>query len=193
MIWMMMLMATISPSLAGEGFKKIGERDGVIVYRKHAHAIDLAAEGEIAAPPDVVRKVLLDYASHPKWVHNLGVSRVVNQGDQWLDVYQRLNLPMIDDRDYTLHVTWGDEDSVRWIRFHTVDGEEAPEPHVVRLALHTGSWQLTPIDNGQATYAVYRFEMELGGSMPMWMARGHASKDVARLFRQIRNQTQYYR
>jgi hypothetical protein len=34
--------------------------------------------------------------------------------------------------------------------------------------------------------------MELGGSLPMWMARGRAAKDVPALFEAIRAQTRFY-
>jgi hypothetical protein len=189
------VMATMAflAMLSGQGYEKVGERDGVMVYRRPDHAIDLAAVGDIDAPPDVVRRVLIDYASHPKWVHGLRISRVLDQHQRSLDVYQRLDLPMLDDRDFTLHVTWGDEGSLRFIRFTTTDRGPAPQKGVVRIPIHEGSWQLEPVDNGTRTHALYRFRMELGGSLPMWMARGRASKDVPALFNAIRNQTSYYR
>jgi hypothetical protein len=183
---------TLALALSTEGFKQMGERAGVTVYRRHAHAIDLAAEGDISAPPEVVRKVLLDYANHTKWVHDLGESRVLEQGFHTLSVYQRLALPMIEDRDYTLQVTWGDDGDARWLRFHTTNAGPPPHKHVVRMPLHQGSWQLIPIDGGRRTHAVYRVEMELGGAMPMWLARGRACKDVPGIFEQIRNQVRYY-
>ena len=93
-------------ALTGEGYERIGDRNGVEVYKRNGHAIDLAAEGNIDAPPDVVLKVLTDYGSHPKWVHGLAVSRVLDKRDGALDVYQRLHLPMLDDRDFAMHVDW---------------------------------------------------------------------------------------
>jgi uncharacterized protein YndB with AHSA1/START domain len=180
-------------SLTGQGYEKVGERDGVTVYRRPDHAIDLAAEGTIDAPPEVVRKVLTDYASHPKWVHGLAVSRVLDRHDSSLDVYQRLDLPMLDDRDFTLHVTWADEGDRRVIRFTTTDKGPEPQKGVVRVPIHEGSWLLEPVDGGQHTRATYQFRMELGGSLPMWMARGRASKDVPALFTAIRKQVPFYR
>jgi hypothetical protein len=58
--------------------------------------------------------------------------------------------------------------------------------------VHEGAWVLEPVDGGKKTHAIYRFRMELGGSLPMWMARGRAAKDVPALFDAIRKQTQYY-
>ncbi len=183
----------VTSALVGQGYQQVGERDGVTVYRRHEHAIDLAAEGDIPAPPEVVRRVLLDYASHPKWVHGLVVSRVLDQRDHQIDVYQRLDLPMLADRDYTLRVTWSDEGALRVIRFTTTDKGPPPQNGVVRLPVHEGSWELMPVDGGARTRAIYRFRMELGGNLPMWLARGRASKDVPALFDAIRQQIVYYR
>lgn len=189
---MLLLMTTVG--LSKEGYEPIGEKAGVEVYRRAGHAIDLAAEGDIDAPPDVVLKVLTDYGSHPKWVHGLSVSRVLDKHDDSLDVYQRLHLPMLDDRDFAMHVRWGGSGGEREIHFATTNDKcpAPPDKGVVRVPLHEGSWHLEPVDGGRRTHAVYRFRMELGGSLPMWMARGRAAKDVPALFEAIRAQTKYY-
>ena len=82
---MKLLLLFVAMALTGEGYEHIGEHDGVDVYKRNGHAIDHAAEGNIDAPPAVVLKVLTDYASHPKWVHGLAVSRVLDRRDGALD------------------------------------------------------------------------------------------------------------
>jgi hypothetical protein len=189
---MLFLMAA---ALSNQGYEHVGAKHGVEVYRRQAHGIDLAAEGDIDAPPDVVLKVLTDYASHPKWVHGLAVSQVLDKRSGSLDVYQRLHLPMLDDRDYAMHVTWKQKgDGGREIQFAATNDKcpGPPDKCVVRVPIHEGSWTLAPVDGGRRTHAVYRFQMELGGSLPMWMARGRATKDVPALFDAIRGQTKYY-
>jgi hypothetical protein len=188
-----MTVMALAAALSGQGYERVGERNGVTVYRKPDHAIDLAAEGVIDAPPDIVRKVLTDYASHPKWVRGLAVSRVLDRQAHSLDVYQRLDLPMLDDRDFTLHVTWGSQGENRYIRFTTTNKGPEPQRGVVRVPIHEGSWDLEPVDGGTRTRALYRFRLELGGSLPMWMARGRASHDVPALFDAIRGQVRWYR
>jgi len=187
-------MLLMSMVLTGEGYERIADRNGVEVYKRNGHAIDLAAEGNIDAPPEVVLKVLTDYGSHPNWVHGLAVSRVLDKRDGALDVYQRLHLPMLDDRDFAMHVEWTGAGAGREIHFATRNDKcpGPPEKGVVRVPLHEGSWHLDPVDGGRHTHAIYRFRMELGGSLPMWMARGRAAKDVPALFDAIRNQTRYY-
>jgi hypothetical protein len=155
----------------------------VRVYRRaDAREIDLSAEGDIAAPPERVRDVLLDYEHHPSWNRHLVESRVLTRGDHFLDVYQRLDLPVLDDRDYTLHVTWGDD----WLRFTTAN-DRGPPPRrgVVRVALHEGEWKLEALPNG-GTRAHYHVRLDLAGSLPSWIARRHAGEDVPELFQSIR-------
>ena len=177
-------------SLQTEGFYPIEERHGVKVFRRDgARGIELGAEGDFDAPPARVLEVLLDYANHPRWVRGLKESRILERGKDWLDVYQRLDLPVLDDRDFTLHVTWGERADGKWLRF-TAANERGPAPAkgVVRVPLHDGEWQLAPTDGGRATHAVYHFHLDLAGSFPAWMGRGKAGRDVPNLFESIRAQ-----
>ena len=185
----------LSHSLSSDGFYPIGEGQGVKVYRRdQGRGIELGGEGDIQAPPDRVRAVLLDYGNHPKWVKGLAESKVIDRSDSALDVYQRLDLPLLDDRDFTLHVTWGATDGADWLRFTTANDKGPPPKNgVVRVSTHEGSWWLEPIDGGRATHAVYRFHLDLAGSFPGWMGKGRAAKDVPTLFENIRRQVDYYK
>jgi hypothetical protein len=173
--------------LPKEGFAPLGEEQGVRIYRREQRpGIELAGVGAIAATPERVRRVLLDYARHPRWNRHLKESRVLARGDDWLDVYQRLDLPILDDRDYTLHVVWGADGDVLWLRFAAAN-ERGPAPvkGVVRVTRHEGSWRFDPTNEGAGTRAVYRFYMDLAGSFPSWMGKGQATKDVAALFTKV--------
>lgn len=189
------MLLLMTAALSNEGYERLCERSGVQVYRRAGHSIDLAAEGDIDAPPEVVLKVLTDYGSHPKWVRGLTVSQVLGRDTHSLDVYQRLHLPMLDDRDFAMHVDWKKDGDLRVIQFHTTNDRcpGPPDKGVVRVPLHEGTWQLAAVDGGRRTHAVYRFRMELGGHLPMWMARGRAGKEVPALFDSIRQQVQYYK
>ncbi|MFT3765001.1 MAG: hypothetical protein QM820_05710 [Minicystis sp.] len=182
-------------ALAGEGFVLIGEEKGVKVYRREKRpGIELAAEANLAASPERVRRVLVDYPNHRKWQKHLKENRILARGDRSLDVYQRLDLPVLDDRDFTVHVTWGDEGDVLWMRFVTAN-ERGPAPvkGVVRVTDHEGGWRLEPTQGGNATHAVYRFYLDLAGSFPAWMGKGQATSDLPDLFGNITKQLPDYR
>lgn len=189
-----MVTLALAHALASDGFYPIGEDHGVKVYRRdQGRGIELGAEGDIAGPPDQVLRVLLDYQSHPRWVKGLAESKVLDRQQRSLDVYQRLKLPVLDDRDFTLHVTWGDEGGGCWLKFNADGKGPPPRSGVIRVSTHTGEWHLEPIDGGRATHAVYRFHLDLAGKFPAWMGKGRAGKDVPNLFESIRNQLQYYK
>jgi hypothetical protein len=181
-------------SFAGEGFALIADEKGVKVYRREKRpGIELAAEGNIAASPERVGRVLLDYPNHRRWQKHLKENRILGRGDGFLDVYQRLDLPVLDDRDFTLHVTWGEEGAIPWMRFATANGlGPPPVSGVVRVTQHEGGWRLEPIDGGKATHAVYRFYLDLAGSFPAWMGKGQAASDVPELYANIAKQLPAY-
>jgi hypothetical protein len=184
-----------SSSLAGEGFALIADEKGVKVYRREKRpGIELAAEGSFAASPNRVRRVLLDYPKHQSWQKHLKENRILARGEGFLDVYQRLDLPVLDDRDFTLHVTWDDDAGVPWMRF-AADNARGPAPvrGVVRVTQHEGGWRLEPSDGGKSTHAVYRFYLDLAGSFPAWMGKGQAASDVPELFVNIGKQLANYR
>ncbi len=180
--------------LPNEGFVSIGTRGTVEVFRREQRpGLELAAVGTIAASPERVRKVLTDYPSHQRWQKHLKECRILARGADSLDVYQRLDLPVIDDRDFTLHVTWGNENDVTWMRFAAAnDKGPGPVRGVVRVAEHQGSWRLEPIDGGRATRAVYRFHIDLAGSVPGWLGKGQAADDLGELFNNVTRQLPAY-
>jgi hypothetical protein len=174
------------------GFQPVGQRAEVMVYKRSgASGVELYAEGDIAAPPSRVQAVLLDYAHHSRFVKDVAETRILRRDETALWVYQRLDLPMIADRDFTLRVTWGQEGEVLWTRF-TCDNNQGPppQPGVVRVSVHDGQWHLAPIAGGTATHARYQVHLELAGSLPGWMARSGATKEVPALFEGLRREVQ---
>jgi hypothetical protein len=183
-----------SMALAQAGFLEVARDHGVTVWRREGGgAIELAAEGIINAPPAQVRAVLLDYEHHGCWLKELRESRVLVRDPHSLIVYQRLGLPVIADRDFTLKVNWGEDGDVLWLAFRAANElGPPPEKHVVRVMVHEGGWRLEPVDAGRQTRARYHFRLDLAGSLPAWMARGRAAKDVPGLFQSIRAQVPNY-
>jgi hypothetical protein len=187
---MFRLLALALPLLAGSpgNYKHVGGKSGVEVYRQmNSPVIDLLAEGDIDAPPSLVRDVLLDYPNASKVTDNIGESRVLEKSGREIIVYQRLKLPIISDRDFTLRASWGTRGEVLTTQF-AVDNSRGPEARdgIVRLSTLQGGWELQPIRGGAATHARYRVQIDLAGSVPKWMVSGGAVKNVPKLFDGIR-------
>ncbi len=180
-------LLTLSTTLVGAGYTQIGARDGVEVYlRKDTGAIELAAVGELDAPPAEVQAALLDYSSHPKINKHLAESTILSRNGGEMIVYQHLKLPMVKDRDFTLRVTWA-EGAARGVRF-SIDGGRGPAAtsKAVRLSVLTGQWDLEPIRGGTATRAIYHLQIDLAGAIPHWMVRGGSAKDIPGVYAGMR-------
>jgi len=169
------------------GYEQIAAKDGVTVYKhKTSDIIRLAADARIDAPPEVVGEALLDYRGQIGVIKRLSESRVLSRGKNSLRVYQRLNLPVIDDRDYTLVVRWRREREVLVIHFKTTtEGAPAERKGVVRVPYHEGSWQLRPVDGGRRTLARFMTTIDMGGLLPKWLARSGSGKEVPKVLASV--------
>jgi hypothetical protein len=177
--------------LAGHtGYTHVGYADGVDVYRQlQSPLIDLLAEGDFEAPPAVVSALLLDYTHAGLLSPRVVESRVLSADERVQVVYQRLRLPLISDRDFTLRISHGARGAVRSIRFF-VDSSYGPGERsgVVRLSLMNGGWELVPISDGAATHAIYHLQLDLAGEIPRRMVSGGAASDLPVLFQAVRRQ-----
>lgn len=187
-------LLTLSTTLVEPCFTPIGGHDDVEVYmRKGAAIIELAAVGDFDAPPAEVQAALLDYGAHVRVNKHLAESTVLSRDAGELFVYQHLKLPVIKDRDFTLRVDWSDGPR-RTVRFR-IDGSRGPAPtsKAVRMTILNGRWDLEPIAGGHATRAVYHVQIDFAGSVPRWMVRGGAAKDLPGVFTGMRTLIQQRR
>lgn len=186
----LLAMLTLLVANGTPGYKHVGGKHGVEVFRQEkSPTIDLLAEGDIEAPPAQVRTVLLDYAHARALSDHVAESRVLLNGQHEVTVYQRLKLPVVSDRDFTMRTQWGQRGDQLWMRFN-VDNSKGPPSRdgVVRVSIMNGGWDLAPIRGGMATHAVYRVRIDLAGSIPQWMVSGGAAKDLPKLFEGVRKQ-----
>jgi hypothetical protein len=177
-------LTPLDRTLESQGFELINQKHGIKVYKhRTSRIIRIAGEGVMPAPIGDVREVITDYRGQAGKVDRVSESRVLREGANWLLVYQRLNLPIISDRDYTLMVRWGEDHGVQWVTFDSASWL-APPPRdgIVRVTDHHGSWQLRSVEGGRATFVRFQTRIDLGGSLPRWMARAGAGKEVPNVF-----------
>jgi hypothetical protein len=133
-----------------------------------------------------VYAALLEYERQVGKIGRVSEATVLSRGPNALDVYERLNLPIIRDRDFVLRVKHGEDVTRRWITYRAVsDRGPGPRGGIVRVVRHDGQWELLPAQDGRATLARNEFRINLGGMVPLWMAKARAGREIPQLFSEI--------
>jgi len=176
-----------SIELPRQGFELIAKAHGVTVYKNNsADVIWIGAVGFIPAPPERVFQALLAYESQVGKIGRVSEATVLSRDVGGLVVYERLNLPIISDRDFILRVAHGQDLARRWITYRAVsDHGPGPRDGIVRVVRNSGEWELVPTEDGKATVARCEFRINLGGMLPLWMAKAGAGREVPQLFTDI--------
>ena len=169
------------------GFDLIGHDRGVNVYQNDSSSmVWVAAVGIIPAPLDKVESALLDFERQVGKIGRLSEAKILSRDDEGLYVYERLNLPVIDDRDFTARVVSGADGPRHWITYWLAN-EHGPAPRegVVRVVRQRGAWDLVAMPDGKSTLARYELRIDLGGSIPLWMVKPHSAAELPQLFSDV--------
>jgi hypothetical protein len=104
--------------------------------------------------------------------------------------YQRLSIPLIMDRDYTLRYE-ATQDSLngRYSLVWTTANDKGPPPgeDVVRIEVSRGALEMVPEENGTKTRLIYTMYADPGGTIPGWLANIGNRSTVPDLLRAIRD------
>lgn len=179
--------APIRVNLTRDGFELIAMERGVTVYKNEkSDIIWIGAEGRIPAPPEDVHSALLAYENQVGRIGRLSEVRVLSREEDSLLVYQRLNLPIISDRDFTLQVKHGSQGVKRWVSYWAVSNKgPAPRDGIVRVSHHRGAWEVLPMSKGRESLLRFEVRIDLAGSVPKWMAKSSAGEEVPDLYREV--------
>ena len=153
---------------------------------------EFRAVGLIDAPPAAVFAVLDDSEAYPTFMPYTSEVRVLKRDKDTVLAYQRLELPIISDRDYTLrskHQRWlGPDGPIYWIRWEPANDQgPAEKPGVQRVNVCEGGWVLEPTDAG-GTRAVYTIYTDSGGTIPPMLANNGSRAAIRKVFEAIRKQ-----
>jgi len=187
--------ATLSADTA---WQRVDEKAGVDLYsrtRLGSGVKEFKGSGLIDAAPATVEKVLQDVGSYPSFMPYVTEARVISQNENESVTYQRLNVPFVADRDYTVRVEHGMAKGPRGIMIYRdtwqTDNEAGPpERHgLVRVKVNEGSWRLEPAGpNGASTEATYQIFTDSGGTLPAFLANRASQMAIPKLFEAIRKQ-----
>ena len=179
-------LTPLSRSFIGAGFELVEQTQGVSVYQdESSEVIRIGADAFMEHPPAVAMEGLLSYDNHLGYIKRLRESRILKKTKDSMLVYQRLNLPIIDDRDFNLLVTWGCDHGVHWLQWQAVSQGVKPRPGIVRVTDHRGSWQLESIDK-EITQSRFQVRLDMAGWIPRWLVRSGAADEIPEFISSIR-------
>lgn len=178
----------LGDDLERAGYEEIAFKKGVKVYKhRKSKTIRIGAEGRIDASPQQILAALLDYHHQVGQIDRLSESRILRHGERQMLVYQRLNLPVISDRDFTLRVTWWQKGGVTYVSYRALrDAGPKPRRGVVRVTRHSGTWQIKQLEGCNSSLVRFQVGIDLAGWLPMWMARSGAGKELPDLFASVK-------
>ena len=170
-------------------------RDGITIYsrlRSGSGLKEYKAVGLIEATPASVFAVIDDTEAYPRFMPYTSECRILKREKGTVLAYQRLELPLVSDRDYTLrstHETWIGNDGVIYrIRWQPAnDLGPAVKPGVQRVSVCEGGWLLEPEGAG-ATRATYSIFTDSGGTLPPMLANSGSRIAIRKVYEAIRKQ-----
>jgi len=174
-------------------WKLVSDKDGVALYRRQRpRSYESKAIGEIAASTDLVHAVLDDVESYTTFMPYTAECRVLKREADSVVAYQRLSVPLVSDRDYTVRVRKSSkkvEQGTRYLSEWETDNAAGPPEKrgVIRVTLCEGSWLLEPTgpNTTRATYTIYT---DSGGLIPSFIKNSGSQVGIRKLFVALRKQ-----
>ena len=148
--------------------------------------------GEIEAPSSVVFAVLNDPEAYPSFMPYVAEIKVLQRTKDSTVAYQRLSVPLISDRDYTVRSEHSESQGldgpvylIQWSSANALG--PPPQPGVQRVQSCTGSWLLEATSPG-VTRATYLIQSETGGAIPAFIANHGSQVAIRKVFAAVRKE-----
>lgn len=183
---------------AKDGWEETSKSDGLVIYKRDRAGTDfkeVKAIGVIRAPSWVVKNVIDDKARYKEFMPYTKASTVIKAERDSVVTYQRLDAPIISNRDYTIRVK---DESRRlpdgrivyksaWSSANHLGPKEVDG--VVRVKVNEGYWLLEE-QGPNTTKATYYLYTDPGGSLPSFIVNAANSQAIPDLFKAIEGQAQ---
>ncbi len=187
--------AAKSEDKTAEAWKQVADWDGVVICRRvqtDSALEEFRAVGEIDAAPGSVFALVNDPEAYPHFMPYTSECRILQRFDGGTITYQRLDLPMVSDRDYTLRSVYsrtegpdGNTYSIQWAQANNLG--PAPKPGVERVKVCRGSWVIEPASLGK-TRVTYTVCSGAGESLPTCLSDLGSRVAIRKLFAAIRKE-----
>lgn len=174
-------------------WKEEANRDGLIIYsrtREGSNLKEFKTVGMIDARSSAVFAVLNDVEAYPSFMPYTSECSVLKRVGDCTIAYQRLALPLVSDRDYTLRSehskTPGPNGPIYRIQWEPAnDLGPSEKPGVQRVNVCEGGWLIEP-DGARGTRATYTIYTDSGGAIPAAIANSGSRTAIRKMFAAIR-------
>lgn len=187
------ILAIDAPS-PGKDWQEANRTDHFVIFTQDDPTTGtrkLTTYMDIPAQPEVVFKVVTDFANYTQFMPYIKECKVLDQkSDDSLTCYQLISPPLVSERDYIIQVnlTRGPANNGIWKSEWTAKPKAQPERSgIVRIKLNTGSWTLAP--NKQGTRVTYFLHTSPGGSIPAFIANKSNTVAIPDLFKAIKQRS----
>ncbi len=199
-----MLNLVLIPALllsAEPKWEKAADTDGVVVMRRDKDGTpikEVRATGVFEASPDRVWEIIRDLDNYQRFMPYTAEVKVLERtaGDKEVLCYQRLNAPVVSERDYIIllkdQTSEKDGKTLYKVSWNAAAKEKdalMPEKKdVVRVRINDGYWQLEGNSDNTRTLATYYVYTSPGGSVPTFVINIANTEAVPKVFASIRKE-----
>lgn len=165
-----------SPTTPLPAWEKIGDKDGIVAYRREVPGSPLIAvkgEGIVNASIIRVASVLVDTSRATEWIDRLVESRVVREVSQTETIhYDHIGTPVVmKDRDFVTRAKLEFDNAGKkvTVNMRSTTDPLAPTTNFVRGEIMQSYFILTSIEHGTKTHISVEVHADPKGSIAKWI------------------------
>lgn len=181
---------------SADGWTEIARSEGVVVEQRDDPKLphgEIRVRGHTPHPPKAIYETLWTHPEYPEFMPNLLSLKVIKDTGDTRWVYQRISVPIVSNRDYTLKIhRVADEANQLYQVFFDTDNAAGPAESAdyVRVKSIKGSWTAEPGDNGGADLT-YRVASDPGVALPSFVIENAQKNATAKAVRAMLNRVDY--
>jgi len=166
-------LATAQPEAPWE---KIADEHGILIEARPMPGTalrEIRAQTHSPVSPEIIFEVIWNVGAQHEFLPNLTTVRVVRQSDDEVVVYERVKIPVAQDRDYVLRLTKKVDAQAHVYDVYAQGASElgpAPEKGVVRMTKLWSTFSMRPGKDG-GTDLTYTSFGDPAGTLPSWIIR----------------------
>lgn len=170
-------LATLAYAEASGTWRQIDDDDGIKIWKLEIPGVEVPGfRGEtiMNASAESVAAYLKHVELHTEWMYRCSESVIVKRFDEDAAlVYNRTDTPWpVWDRDAVLDTAFvtSEDNKVITLTFKNIESKLRPLPdNVIRMPRLVGSYRMEKLAPAR-TKVTYTVEVDIGGSVPDWMA-----------------------